>query len=204
VSDKKDQKGHGGSNMAKNNVINLDERRNSAKNSSKIKDSAEAFRQKYSSVEMVETEKTAAEEIIDMTERRQKMLDSERRSVTRTVLSQFIGVCVVLPDKGLQPVVLYDVSEGGVAFDLPLEMGGFNLGETVTLRIYLSHDTYFSFSTKVVNRRQAENEGVMRHGAAFRKTDISFKTLFYFTKFLENVSLIARKDNGDRVMGKVE
>ena len=163
---------------------------------------AEAFKADHQNETAPTTENDRP--IINMTERRQEMLEVERRGVTRTVLSQFIGVCLVMPDKGLQPVVLHDVSEGGVAFDLPLEMGGFNLGENVTLRIYLSHDTYFSFSTKVVNRRAAEAEGVMRHGTAFRKNDISFKTLFYFTKFLENVSQIARKDGGARVLGKVE
>jgi hypothetical protein len=187
--------------MESNNVIKLADRKRASKNQEK-KDSVDAFREKLN-VAAADHAPTA-EDVIDMTQRRQKLMESERRVVTRTVLSQFIGVSVVLPDKGLQPVVLYDVSEGGIAFDLPLEMGGFNIGENVTLRIYLSHDTYFSFSTKVVNCRPAPNEGVMRHGTAFRKTDISFKTLFYFTKFLENVSLIARKDNGDRILGKVE
>jgi hypothetical protein len=142
--------------------------------------------------------------VVDMTARRQEAMETERRSVARTVLSQFIGVFVVLPTKGLQSVNLHDVSENGLAFDLPQEAGQYNIGDSVTMRIYLSHDTYFSFGVKVSNRRTTQAQGVSRHGAVFAKNDQSFKTLFYFTKFLESVSTIAKKDNGDRLMGRVD
>jgi hypothetical protein len=144
------------------------------------------------------------EKVIDMAEKREEKMASEKRAVTRTVLSQFLGVFVVLPNKGLQPVALYDVSEAGLSFDLPLEVGGYNVTETVTMRIYLSHDTYFSFHAKISNKRTSEALGVVRHGAVFRKDDESFKTLFYFTKFLENVGLVARRDTGDRLLGRID
>lgn len=147
---------------------------------------------------------TSLESLIDLNERREEKLASEKRAVTRTVLSQFLGVFLVLPNKGLQPVSLHDVSEAGLSFDLPEEVGSYEISETVTMRIYLSHDTYFSFHAKIANKRDSSSQGVVRHGAVFRKDDESFKTLFYFTKFLENVGLVARKDTGDRLLGRID
>jgi hypothetical protein len=146
----------------------------------------------------------AATALIDLNERREEKLASEKRAVTRTVLSQFLGVFLVLPNKGLQPVSLHDVSEAGLSFDLPTEVGSYEISETVTMRIYLSHDTYFSFHAKIANKRSSSSQGVARHGAVFRKDDESFKTLFYFTKFLENVGLVARRDTGDRLLGRID
>jgi len=142
--------------------------------------------------------------LIDLNDRREEKAASEKRAVTRTVLSQFLGVFLVLPNKGLQPVSLHDVSEAGLSFDLADEVGSYEISETVTMRIYLSHDTYFSFHAKIANKRTSSGQGVVRHGAVFRKDDDSFKTLFYFTKFLENVSLVARKDTGDRLLGRID
>jgi hypothetical protein len=146
----------------------------------------------------------ATPQLISLTERREEKQAAEKRTVTRTVLSQFLGVFVILPNKGLQPVALYDVSEAGLSFDIPNEVGSYNISESITMRIYLSHDTYFSFQVKVANKRSPEGDGVSRHGAVFKKDDESFKTLFYFTKFLENVSQVARRDSGDRLLGRID
>jgi hypothetical protein len=146
----------------------------------------------------------SVKKVIQLDEIRKEKSDAEKRAVTRTVLSQFLGVFVVLPSKGLQPISLYDVSEAGLSFDIPLEAGAYNISETATMRIYLSHDTYFSFHVKIANKRSSDAEGATRHGAVFRKDDESFKTLFYFTKFLENVSQVAKKDTGDLLLGRID
>ena len=43
---------------------------------------------------------TAVEEapVVDMTERRQEMIQDERREVKRTILTEFIGAFAVIPD----------------------------------------------------------------------------------------------------------
>jgi hypothetical protein len=159
-------------------------------------DSAAAFKEKFRP--LVNSPQKA--NVINLSERRDELAVTERRKVTRTVLSQFVGVFIVLPKKtgGLKPVSVHDVSDKGLAFDLTPEMGAFKAGESVTMRIYLSHETYFSFSVKVVNVRRN------RHGTVFKKDDDSYQTLMFFSKFLQNVSLVARKDNGDRLLGSIE
>lgn len=171
--------------MAKNNIVDL-----------------EAFRKGKGSKAKKPSGIDAS--VVDISEKRQEAIASERREVARTVLSHFIGVFLVIPDSGLQPVALYDVSETGLAFDLPTEFGKYSIGETVTMRMYLSHDTYFSYGARIANAREIPGEGVNRHGAIFKKGDDSYKTLYFFVKFLEQVSLVSRRDTGDRLLGRID
>ncbi len=140
---------------------------------------------------------SAAAPVVDMTERRNEILSSERRTVRRTILSEFVGACIVVPQKGLQKVALYDISENGLAFDMDPELGQFTNGEEVAMRVYLNHQTYFPFILKVANVRFINDEGVHRHGANFIKGSVNDEALHHFVKFIETVSASLHTDHGD-------
>jgi hypothetical protein len=150
-------------------------------------------------------EKTKSSEapVVDMTGAREEMLNRERREVKRTILTEFIGVSIVLPDRGLLKVTLYDISDNGIAFDLDPSEGMFLEGEEVAVRVYLNHTTYFPFNVKVSNSRLIEDEGVFRHGAHFMKDTINDVALHHFVKFIENVSANLRKDSGDVLVSNI-
>jgi hypothetical protein len=135
--------------------------------------------------------------VLDMTERRNEMLTHERRKVRRTILSEFVGAHIVVPERGLQKVVVYDISEDGIAFDVELGAGKFQQGEEVGFRVYLNQQTYFPFTVKVANVRSIPEEGVSRHGAMFVKGTINDIALHHFVKFIETVSASLRTDHGD-------
>jgi len=135
--------------------------------------------------------------IVDITEMRQEMIENEKRGVKRTLLTEFIGVHLVVPTKGLSKCALYDISENGLAFDMPVEFGQFQSGEMVAMRIYLNHETYFPFVIKINHIRFIEEEGVNRFGGAFQKDTINEVALFHFSKFIENVSAYLKTDHGD-------
>ena len=135
--------------------------------------------------------------IVDMTERRNAILVEERRTVRRTILTEFVGAFIVVPEKGLQKVALVDVSDNGMAFDLDLEQGGFRVGEEIAMRVYLNHQTYFGFIARVSNARAIEDEGVHRHGVGFVKGTVNDVALHHFVKFIENVSASLQTDHGD-------
>lgn len=135
--------------------------------------------------------------VVDMTEKRQEILSQERRQVRRTILSEFIGAFVVIPEKGLVKVNLYDISEDGMAFDVEAEAGHFALNEEVAMRVYLNQQTYFPFVITVQNLRKVGDEGVFRHGANFVKGSINDEALFHFVKFIETVSASLKSDRGD-------
>ncbi len=140
---------------------------------------------------------SASAPVVDMTERRNEILSSERRTVRRTILSEFVGACIVVPQKGLQKVALYDISENGLAFDMDPELGKFVNGEEVAMRVYLNHQTYFPFILKVANVRFINDEGVHRHGANFIKGTVNDEALHHFVKFIETVSASLHTDHGD-------
>lgn len=141
------------------------------------------------------SEKTAS--VVDMTEKRQEILSRDRREVKRTILTEFIGAFVVLPERGLLKVALYDISDNGLSFDIEMLDGGFQSEEEIAMRVYLNHSTYFPFTIKVSNCRLVEDEGVFRHGAHFVKGTINDIALHHFVKFIENVSASLKTDNGD-------
>lgn len=145
----------------------------------------------------------AAAEVLDITEARQEILSRDRRDVKRTILTEFVGAFVVLPEKGLLKVALYDISENGMAFDIELTEGGFLSGEEIAMRVYLNHSTYFPFTIRVTNSRPIEEEGVTRHGANFVKGTMNDVALHHFVKFIENVSASLKTDSGDVLVSHI-
>lgn len=135
--------------------------------------------------------------ITDITEMRQEIIAEERRGVKRTLLTEFIGLHLIVPNRGLTKCVLYDISENGLAFEMPAEYGQFKVGEMVALRVYLNHQTYFPFVVKINNVRYIDEEGVFRFGGAFQKETINEIALYHFSKFIENVSAYLKTDHGD-------
>ncbi len=145
----------------------------------------------------VRTKPHAEAPIIDITEKRTEIIQSERRKVRRTILSEFISAFAVVPKKGLLKVVLADISEDGLAFDVDAKAGHFRVGEEIAMRVYLNHETYFGFIVKVQNVRGMAEDGVFRHGVHFVKGTINDEALYHFVRFLETVSASLQTDQGD-------
>jgi hypothetical protein len=135
--------------------------------------------------------------VVDMTERRNQIIGDERRKVRRTILTEFIGAFLVVPERGLQKVALYDISDNGIAFDTEFAQGELKVGEEVAMRVYMNHQTYFPFIVKVSNARSIDEEGVFRHGASFVKGTVNDVALHHFVKFIETISASLQTDHGD-------
>lgn len=141
--------------------------------------------------------------IIDMTEKRNEIITQERRQVKRTILSEFIGAMALVPRKGLLKVMLHDISENGMAFDIESEAGHFAIGEEVAMRVYLNQQTYFPFVVTIQNIRAMSDEPVFRHGANFVKGSINDEALHHFVKFIETVSAALQRDQGDVMVSSI-
>lgn len=141
--------------------------------------------------------------ILDMTERRNEMIQQERRKVKRTILSEFIGACIVIPQKGLLKVALYDVSNSGLAFDLDSKFGQITSGEEVAMRVYLNSQTYFPFVIKVKHNQFLDTDSTYRYGASFVAETINNEALSHFVKFIETVSASLQTDHGDIMVSNI-
>lgn len=171
---------------SKGNVIDLAEKRAQRKTKAKT------------------SNKASQAPVVDMTERRNEIIQQERRRVRRTILTEFIGAFAVVPGQGLMKVSLYDISETGIAFDLDQDKGHFKAGEEVAVRVYMNQSTYFPFTVKINNLRAVEDESLVRHGANFVLGTVNEIALFHFVKFIETVSASLEKDNGDVMVSNLK
>ncbi len=172
--------------MQKNNVIDLKTKR-AAKSRDKTQN---------------EGERRIAP-ILDMTERRNEIIQQERRKVKRTILSEFVGTCIVIPQRGLQKVSLYDVSATGMSFDLESKFGQIASGEEVAMRLYLNRQTYFPFVIKVAHTKLVDTDSAFRYGCSFVGGTINNEALAHFVKFIETVSASLRTDHGDVMVSNI-
>jgi hypothetical protein len=136
-------------------------------------------------------------DVLSYEEQKKLILVHERRNIKRTILSEFISAMVVIPEKGLIRVGIYDISDNGVSFDMELENGSFSAGEEISMRVYLNHKTYFPIHVTVKHVTNEPLEGVVRHGTEFAKNAVNDAALLFFVKFIETVSLGLKKDEGD-------
>jgi hypothetical protein len=145
------------------------------------------------------TKKAASAEapVLDMTEKRNEIIQQERRKVRRTLLTEFISAFVLVPRKGLLKVTLTDISADGAAIDVDVDSGHFQVGEEVAMRVYLNHQTYFPFVVKIQNVRGRPEDGVFRHGVHFVKGSVNDEALLHFVRFIETVSASLQTDQGD-------
>lgn len=141
--------------------------------------------------------------VTDITELRKEIINDERRRVKRTILTEFIGANVIVPGQGLVKVALYDISEGGLAFDLEEHMGQFKPGEKIAMRVYMNPSTYFPFIIEITHAVYIPEEQVSRMGARFVKDSINKVALYHFVKFIETVSANLRSDDGDVMVSNI-
>lgn len=141
--------------------------------------------------------------IVDYNEQKQKLLVHERRQIKRTILTEFVSAMVVIPEKGLLKVAIYDISEQGISFDIEFDQGSFTIDEVVSMRVYLNQKTYFPITVQVKHIIDETTEGVMRHGSVFLRQPATDAALQYFVKFIESVSEGLKNDNGDLMVPKI-
>jgi hypothetical protein len=141
--------------------------------------------------------------VVDYDEQKQKILFHERRQIKRTILTEFVSAMVVIPEKGLLKVAIYDISEQGISFDMEYDQGSFKMDEEISMRVYLNQKTYFPITLQVKHLTDEKSESVIRHGAVFLKQAATDAALQYFVKFIESVSQGLKKDNGDLMVPKI-
>jgi hypothetical protein len=141
--------------------------------------------------------------VVDISEIRTEVLNQDRRQVKRTILTEFIAVHAVVPGMGLMKVSLFNINENGVAFDIDIQKGHFQVGEEIAMRVYLNHQTFFPFIAKIRHVTEVKDEEVHRHGCEYVKDTINDVALHHFVKFIENVSASLKHDKGDVIVSNI-
>lgn len=142
-------------------------------------------------------------ELVDFEAEKKRLLFQERRTVKRTILSEVMSAMVVLPEKGLLKVDLYDISEDGISFEIESEAGQFKIGEEILMRVYFNHKTYFPIQVSIKHLTPDKQNGVIRHGTEFQKSTSDNVALQHFVKFVELAGSGLRKDTGDLMVNRI-
>jgi hypothetical protein len=142
-------------------------------------------------------------QVLDVTERIQAAQADDRRQVKRVVLNEFISAHVYIPGRGLLRVVLKDIHDKGLAFDVDEREGQFGRGETLEMRFYMNHETYFRFNVQVAHSTPNSDDGTHRHGCQFVKDTINDVALHHFIGFLQNIAASLKTDRGDRTVSNI-
>jgi hypothetical protein len=139
----------------------------------------------------------SSEKVFDFDAERKRMLFQERRNVKRTILSEFMSAMIVLPERGLLKVGLFDISEEGISFEIEQGSGEFKVGEQLLMRVYLNQKTYFPIQVSVKHVTEDLKSNVVRHGTEFVSGALNDVALQHFIKFIEMASATLKKDDGD-------
>lgn len=161
----------------------------------KVKASVEASTQSAPS--------SSSEKIITLEQARQALLDQEKRQNQRTILSDLVSVYAVLPERGLLKVDVHNLGDKGLAFDVGMSHGAYELNEKVAMRMYLNHKSYFPFEVEIKHVTTVHEEGVNRHGGVFTGENTNNVALSHLIKFLEAVSADLKEDRGDLMIPNI-
>ncbi len=131
----------------------------------------------------------------------QPVILKERRLVERTILNELVSGCLVIPEKGLLKVALFDISEVGMSFEMDPTLGAFKVGEEVALRVYLNHKTYFPLIVTVKHATFDNQEGVVRHGVEYLRNSFQDVALQHFVSFIISLNEGLKIDDGDLLTG---
>ena len=94
-------------------------------------------------------------EVVDFVSARETKMDEKRRRTERTLFHYMMGVYSVMGGQKLAAIELIDVSEQGIAFEVPHDPLTLLpvVAETVPLRLYFSQDTFLEIFVTVKNSR---------------------------------------------------
>lgn len=133
--------------------------------------------------------------VIDFESHRAHRLEEKRRRSERIVFRKMLGLVCVHDKQQENALEIIDVSDSGIAFLVPYarKQEWQRKGTEVTLRLYLSPDSYLPVHAEVVYCKPYIDGGVeyLKVGCEVDPTATAFETYRSFVTFLKHYSLNA-------------
>lgn len=141
------------------------------------------------------------DQVIDFNEARANKLEEKRRKTERVFFRNLLSVYSVLGGSKLAPIEIVDISEDGIAFQVPFtaERPWPVNEEIMPMRLYFSQDTYIEIFVNIQNSRPAIEDGqrYTRFGCAVDKGTKSYPAFQQFVQFMKSYAEHSHKDLGD-------
>ncbi len=136
--------------------------------------------------------------VVDFNEIRNQKLDEKRRTTERIFFKNMLGVYTITGGSEMRQVEIIDVSEEGLAFQVPFDTKSpwpEDVAE-VPVRLYFTQDTYLEIQLLIQNSRAYLDHGVkfVRYGCKVDRSLRSYEAFKFFVKFLRVYAENSHKD----------
>ena len=155
------------------------------------------------SCEVTFMKKTAPKDsgkIIDFSTARDAKIEEKRRRFERVLFKNLLGAYFLIKDEKLNAVDLIDLSHEGLSFQLPKgskNTKDFEVGKEMSFRLYFSPEAFIALGVKIVNKRDAIEDGVPydRYGCTVDHNSVTYPAYKSFVEFLVHFAESARTES---------
>ena len=144
-------------------------------------------------------------EIINLDQFRNRKQEEKQRKTERIFFHNLVGVYSVINPGKMVPVSLVDISEEGLAIQVPYQSDKAwpTNDQDIQIRLYFSEDSFMEIMVDIKNTRATIDGGYryLRYGCAVQQTHRSFAAWKSFVSFLRVYSEVSEKDVGNIGVG---
>ncbi len=146
-------------------------------------------------------------EVVNLDLFRNKKQEEKQRKTERLFFHHLVGIYSVVQPGKMVAIELIDVSETGVAIQVPYqsERAWPQDANNVPIRLYFSSESFMEIVVDVKNSRPTIESGVkyLRYGCAIQTEHRSYEAWKQFVGFLRTYSEVSEKDSGNIAIGSI-
>jgi len=146
-------------------------------------------------------------DIINLDNFRNRKQEEKKRKTERIFFHHLVGVYSVVRPGKMVPVDLIDVSEEGLAIQVPYqsEKSWPNDTNNIPIRLYFSPESFIEVTVDIKNTHSTIEGGTryLRYGCAIQSEQRTFHAWTQFVGFLKAFSEVSEKDTGNIGVGSL-
>ena len=154
---------------------------------------------------MKESQDNTTESVINLDQFRNRKSEEKKRKTERIFFHNLVGVYGITQPGKMVPVDLIDVSEGGLAIQVPYPTSTTMADKVwpkdstdLTIRLYFSPESFMEVVVDVKNSGPTIENGskYVRYGCAVNPEQRAFNAWKTFVNFLRAYTAVSERDNG--------
>ncbi len=146
-------------------------------------------------------------EIVSLDHFRNRKQEEKKRKTERIFFHNLVGVYSVVAPGKMVPVDLIDVSDEGLAIQVPYdsEKSRPTNMNNLPIRLYFSPESFMEITVDIKNSRPTIENGnrYLRYGCAVQTEHRAFAAWQGFVNFLKAFSEVSEKDTGNIAIGSI-
>lgn len=159
---------------------------------------------------MKESQDNNNQSVINLDQFRSRKTEEKKRKTERIFFHNLVGVYGIVQPGKMVPVDLIDVSEEGLAIQVPYQSSTTMADKVwpkdssnVSIRLYFSADSFMEVTVDVKNSRTAIENGskYVRYGCEVNQEQRAFAAWKNFVTFLRAYTDVSERDSGNINVG---